>query len=114
MNLSIILQAGCSQGSGGSSAGGGMSMILMMVALFAVMYLFMIRPQQKKQKKIEMERQNLKVGDRIVTSGGIYGKIKEVKTGSFLVQVSEGVTIRFAKTSVFPAGTEGEDVPQNK
>ena len=48
--------------------------ILMMVAIFAIFYFFMIRPQQKKQKEIRKFRDALKVGDRVITAGGIYGK----------------------------------------
>ena len=66
--LSILLQtpAGGSQWSG----------ILMMVVIVAIFYFFMIRPQQKKQKEIQKSREALKTGDKVITAGGIYGKIK--------------------------------------
>ena len=59
--------------------GGGMSMIIMMVAIFAIMYFFMIRPQNKKQKEIQKSREALKTGDKVITAGGIYGKIPKRK-----------------------------------
>ena len=69
MNLSIMLDAaGQSQWSG----------ILMMVVIVAIFYFFMIRPQQKRQKEIQKAREALKVGDKVITAGGIYGKIKEI------------------------------------
>ena len=54
-------------------AGGGMSMIIMLIAIFVIMWLFMIRPQQKKQKEIRNFQNSLKAGDSVVTGGGIYG-----------------------------------------
>ena len=68
--LSILLQAP----AGGSQWSG----ILMMVVIVAIFYFFMIRPQQKKQKEIQKSREALKTGDKVITAGGIYGKIKEI------------------------------------
>ncbi len=62
-----------------AAAGGGMSGILMIVILIAIFYFMMIRPQQKKQKQIKAFREGLQKGDSIITAGGIYGKIKEIK-----------------------------------
>ena len=94
--LSILLQA---QPGGG----GGMMSILMIVMLFVIMYFLMIRPQQKKQKEIQKMREGLKVGDRIITSGGLYGKIKEVEDAAFIVEIAEGVRVKVDKASVFAA-----------
>ena len=58
--------------------GGGMSMIIMMVAIFAIMYFFMIRPQNKKQKEIQKFRNSIVQGTDVVTAGGNYRKVKEV------------------------------------
>lgn len=66
--LTVMLQA---------QGGGDLSFILMMVAIFAIMYFFMIRPQNKKQKEIANFRKNLEVGQSIITAGGIYGKSKK-------------------------------------
>jgi preprotein translocase subunit YajC len=94
--LSILLQA-----AGGSSAAGGYSGILMMVGIFVVFYFFMIRPQQKRQKEIKKQREAMKVGDKVVTSGGIYGKIKEVNDTTVLVEIADNVRIKIDKNSVF-------------
>lgn len=99
----ILLQA---------EGGGGMSMIIMMVALFAIMYFFMIRPQQKKQKKLQQERNALQVGDRVVTAGGIHGKIKNINETSFVIEIATAVNITIEKTSVFAAATEAQIAPQ--
>ena len=104
--LSILLQEVAPQG------GFGYSGLLMIGALFLIMYLFMIRPQQKKQKEIQKMREALKVGDRVVTSGGIYGKIKEVEDSAFIVEISEGVRVKVEKASVFAAASN--DTQTNK
>ena len=102
--LSILLQAP----AGGSQWSG----ILMMVVIVAIFYFFMIRPQSKKQKEIRKFREALTVGDKIVTAGGIYGKIKEVKDTTFIVEIAENTRIRIAKDSVYPSVPEAGEQPQ--
>ncbi len=77
------------------------STILMMVAIFAVFYFFMIRPQQKKQKDLQKSREAMKSGDKVVTAGGIHGRIKEAGDTWFLVEIAEGVRIKIEKSSVY-------------
>ena len=93
----ILLQA---------AQGGGLSGILMIVALFVIFYFFMIRPQQKRQKEIKKFRESLNKGSKIVTAGGIYGTIKDVADTYFLVEISNGVSIRVDKGSVYPSAEE--------
>lgn len=94
----ILLQAA------GQNAGGGYSTIIMMVAIFVIFWLFMIRPQQKRQKELQQKRDALGINDRIVTSGGLYGVIKDVKQTELVVEIADGVRVRVDKGSVFPAG----------
>ena len=84
-------------------AGGGMESIIMIVALIAIFYFFMIRPQSKKQKEIRKFRESLKNGDKVITAGGIYGKIKEVsdKSNTVILEISDGVKIRIDKGSIY-------------
>ena len=103
--LSILLQAPAGGG------GGGWSMLLMIGLMFGIMYFLMIRPQQKKQKEIQKMRESLKVGDRVITSGGVYGKIKEVEDMAFIVEIAEGVRVKVDKASVFAAAN---DIQPNK
>jgi len=98
--MNILLQAA----SGGMSGMG--STLLMMVAIIAVFYFFMIRPQQKKQKEIQKSREAMKVGDKVVTSGGIHGRIKEVGDTWLLVEVADGVRMKFDKASVFASSAD--------
>ena len=90
--LTVMLQA---------QGGGDLSFIFMMVAIFAIMYFFMIRPQNKKQKEIANFRQNLEVGQSIITAGGIYGKIKEIEDNAVVVEIASGVKIKVDKNSIY-------------
>jgi len=99
--LSVLLQ---------TNEGGGMQMIIMMVAIIAIFYFFMIRPQQKKQKAIQQAREAMKVGDKVVTAGGIHGKIKETGDTYFIIEIADSVRIKVEKASVYAAG---EDVSKN-
>ena len=86
-----------------SGAGGGMSMLLMMVIIFAIMWLFMIRPQQKRQKEIQNFRNAITVGTNVVTAGGIYGVVKQIDDAdnALMVEVANGVRIKVDRNSVF-------------
>ena len=95
-----------------SPMGGGFQGIIMIVAIFAIFYFMMVRPQQKRQKEIKKFRENLTVGDRVVTAGGIHGKISGIKDDHFRVKIADGVEIRVDKSSVYPAGTSQEEVQQ--
>ena len=89
--------------------GGGMGgMLIMMIAIFAIMYFLMIRPQQKKQKEIQKAREALKVGDQIVTAGGIYGRIREIGDVYMAIEVANGVTIRIDKSSIFASSADAK------
>ena len=90
--------------------GGGMSMIIMMVAIFAIMYFFMIRPQNKKQKEIQKFRNSIVPGTDVVTAGGIYGKVKEVNEldNTLMVEIASGVKIKIAKNSVYADTAAGK------
>ena len=110
--LNVFLQAeggGTDAGPGGL-LGGGTGMIVMMVLLFAIMYFFMIRPQQKKQKQLQEQRNSIKTGDKVVTAGGIHGRVKEVGDTYFIVEIAEGTRIKIEKSSVY---VSAEDTQTN-
>lgn len=87
----------------GGAQGGSMSFIIMMVAIFAIMYFFMIRPQQKQRKKIQQFQNSLAEGQEVVTGGGIYGKVKRVDlaTGIIEVEIAHSVVIKVDKNFVY-------------
>lgn len=106
MNLNFIaLQTAGTQG-------GGMGSIIMIVLLLLVFWLFMIRPQQKRQKEIRKFREALTKGDKIVTAGGIHGYITKVNDTTFEVEITSGVKITIDKGSVYPSATEANDARQ--
>jgi preprotein translocase subunit YajC len=77
----------------------GMQSLLMLGVMVLIFYFFMIRPQMKKQKELKNFRENLKAGDKVVTIGGIHGKILEVSDTTVLVQ-AEGTKLRFDKSAI--------------
>ncbi|NLB67895.1 MAG: preprotein translocase subunit YajC [Bacteroidales bacterium] len=81
-------------------AGGGYSMLIVLVLIFVVMWLFMIRPQKKKQKELDEFRNNLKRGDKVITVGGIYGTVDEVKENKILIEIDKDVKIFVDKSSL--------------
>lgn len=80
--------------------GGGWSMWIMLALIFVVMWFFMIRPQRKQQKELENFRNALQKGDKVVTIGGIYGTVSEIKEDSVLIEVDNGVKIRVSKQAL--------------
>lgn len=83
--------------------GSGLSGIIMIVAMIVIFYFFMIRPQSKKQKEIKKAREAMKTGDKVVTAGGIHGKIKAIDENFIYLDVAKEVTIKVDKASVYPA-----------
>lgn len=104
--LNVFLQAQPQQN--------GWMSILMMVLIFVVFYFFMIRPQTKKQKEIQKQRNAMKVGDKVVTAGGIYGKIKEVNETTILIEVADNVRIKVDKNSVYVAVEDAQQAATTK
>lgn len=84
-----------------------MGLLIMMVAIFAIMYFFMIRPQQKRQKKIREFQNALAEGTQVVTGGGIYGTVKRIDLANNKVdvEISRGVVITVDKNYVFADAT---------
>jgi preprotein translocase subunit YajC len=91
----------------GAAAGNPLSMLLPFVLIFAVFYFIVIMPAKKQQKKKDAMIGALKKGDRVVTSGGIYGTVATVEDQSLLLKVAENTKIRVSKNAV--AGLVGAD-----
>ena len=82
----------------------GTASLIMFGLIFAVMYFFMIRPQIKKQKAENQYRAKLKMGDKIITIGGIHGKIIELGNSSVVIEVHGGTKIKVLKSAVSMSG----------
>jgi len=78
-----------------------------MILVFGVFYLLLIRPQQRKQKQLQSTIAQLKAGDRVITTGGIVGKITEVRDTSFLIRSADKTILEIARTAV--AGVDAEE-----
>jgi preprotein translocase subunit YajC len=104
--LSILLQLTSTPTTGGGAS--QYSGILMMVLIFVVFYFFMIRPQSKRQKEIKKQREAMQAGDKVVTSGGIYGKVKEIKETTVVIEIAENVRIKVDKNSVFASADDAQ------
>lgn len=85
---------------GGGLPGGGAFVIIIYVLLFAGLWFLLLAPQRKKQKQHEKLLSELGTGDRIVTNGGIFGEITNVKTDSFVLKIAENTKIEITKSAV--------------
>lgn len=97
----ILLQASAGNGAG--------SMWIWMILLIVLMWLLMIRPQQKKAKEEAKFREGLKKGDRVVFSGGIYGKVHSVEEHTIDVEVANGVILTVEKSMIQPIAEQKEE-----
>lgn len=86
--------------AGGQQSGGATSSLIMMALIMVVFYFFMIRPQMKKSKDEKKFREELKKGDRVVTMGGIHGKIIEIRDTTFVIETEGGGRLKIEKAAV--------------
>jgi preprotein translocase subunit YajC len=98
----LVFIGGCYPTTTEGTEGGGFdyTIIIFLVLIFALFYFLMIRPQRKRQKQQQQMMEELKRGDRVITSGGIYGQIESVSEDSVVIKVESGATMRVAKGSV--------------
>jgi preprotein translocase subunit YajC len=92
----ILLQDAAPAGA----MGGGLGAFLPLILIIVVFYFFMIRPQMKKQKELKNYRSALQKGDKVVTTGGIYGKITSVSDNTVDVEIANGITIKVDKYAI--------------
>jgi preprotein translocase subunit YajC len=105
MLTTILLQAADgAQGAGWANMG-------MLLLIFVIFYFFMIRPQTKRQKEIKKFQDSLENGKTVITQGGIYGRVKEVKDNYVLIEVADGVKIRVNKNMVFDSPEDATQQP---
>ena len=77
-----------------------MQSLIFLLLIIVVFYFFMIRPQVKKQKEATNFRSSLKKGDRVATTGGIYGKVTDVKERTVTLEIADNVIVKVDKTAV--------------
>ncbi len=105
-HLLILLQA--AQGQSPNA----LTSLLPLLLIIVVFYFFMIRPQVKRQKELKSYRSSLQKNDKIVTTGGIYGKVTDIKDQTVTVEISDNVRIKVDKNAVLKDSTD--IVAQNK
>jgi preprotein translocase subunit YajC len=110
-----MLEWAYAQTSGAGPTGGGgifgqINMLIPFIAMFAIFYFLLIRPQQKKQRELRQMLQNLKRGDRVVTSGGIYGTIVKIRNDIVHLEIADQVRIRLNKSSITDVLAEADKV----
>ena len=100
----LVFIGGCLAPAGGEAAEQNPNstwyMVAFLVAIFALFYFVMIRPQRKRQKQQQTMIQGLQKGDKVITAGGIYGTIESVSEESVVIKVESGTTLRVNKGSV--------------
>lgn len=87
-------------------------MILMLLAVFAIMWFFMIRPQQKQQKKLREFQNSLEEGAKVIVGGGIHGTVKRIDNNIIEVEIAKSTVIRVDRAQVFAEGTPATETKQ--
>lgn len=95
------------QNGAGGQQGGGYEGIIMLVAMFAIFYFLLIRPQQKRAKQHRELVESLAVGNQVVTAGGIHGKVTAVEESTVTVEVATGVKIKMNRSSITDVKNSG-------
>jgi preprotein translocase subunit YajC len=101
MNLFGVSEAIAMAGPpGGGQQGSGYEGIIMLVIMFAIFYFLLIRPQQKRAKEHRALIEGLKVGDQVVTAGGLHGKVAALQDNVIMLEIATGVKVKVNRTSV--------------
>lgn len=90
----------------GPGGAGGMQSLIFLLLIIVVFYFFMIRPQVKKQKEATTFRNSLAKGDKVVTTGGLYGKINDVKETTIILEIADNVVVKVDKTACMAEPSE--------
>ena len=96
--MDVAYAMGPSQGSAGP--GGAIGSLVPLVLIFVIFYFLLIRPQQKRAKEHKNMIENLKKGDKIITTGGVYGVIESIGTNTATVKIAENVKVKFGKAYI--------------
>jgi len=109
-NVAYALGAG--GGGAGGGAGGGFAAFVPLILMFVIFYFLLIRPQQKKQKQHREMLGNLKKGDQIVTSGGLYGKITGITDTTITLEIADRVRVKVARSFISAVTPGGGTAPE--
>ncbi len=93
-------------GAEGAPAPNPLIQFLPLIVIFAIFYFLLIRPQQKRQKEHQKFLESLKRGDEVITNGGIYGRVVDIKDNVVSLELAKNVVIRIAKSQIAGRPTE--------
>ena len=105
MNQSFMLAL---QQGGAAPAGGGLLAMVPYIAMFAIFYFVLIAPMRKQQKKTKDMLSNLKKGDRVLTSGGIYGQVAQIEDQVVWVKIADTVKVKVARSAITSVVTDSD------
>lgn len=109
----MFISPAYAQAAGGSPAGFGISQILLLVAIFAVFYFLLIRPQQKRAKEHQAMIKAVRRGDTVVTGGGVIGKVVRVESGEeVVVEIADGVRVRVVSATLSDVRSKTDPVKE--
>jgi preprotein translocase subunit YajC len=108
MNDVLICMAMAAPGGQGGGQGNAFTMLMPMLAIFAIFYFMMIRPQQRKEKERQQMISNVKSGDRVLFSGGILGTVSNVKDKTLVVKIADNVKVEILRAAVSTVLDKGE------
>ena len=111
--IDIVYAMGSSGGGSGQPAG-GFSPLIPMILMFIIFYFLLIRPQQKKNKEHRQMIENLKKGDRIITGGGLHGRITGLSDTTLTVEISEKVRVKVNRSSIASLAQPATQAPEVK
>lgn len=97
--------------TGGDAGAGGFAPFIPMILIFVVFYFLLIRPQQKKAKAHQEMINNLKKGDRVITSGGMYGQVTGLDEGTATVEIADKVRVKVTRGSIAALAQESSVTP---
>jgi preprotein translocase subunit YajC len=109
--IGVAEAMGLPGGGSGGSGSGGFAGLIPLVLMFVIFYFLLIRPQQKKSRQHKDILANLKRGDSVITSGGIYGRIAEINDNIIVLEVADKVRIKVARGFISGLAGSGQETP---
>ena len=111
-DLAYAMGGGAGQGAGQAGGGGGLAAIAPLVIMFIIFYFLLIRPQQKKAKAHRELLGNLKKGDRVITSGGLFGEVTGLTDTTLTIEIAPKIRVKVARSHVAGLAGSGQALPE--
>lgn len=109
MFIDIAYAMGANPEGGGGQGGGLIGSLIPLILIFVIFYFLLIRPQQKRAREHRQMIENLKKGDKVITSGGVYGVIEAVGTNTVTLKIAENVKVKFGKSYIAAVRASAEE-----